>query len=239
MSDKFRQAGKSTRELANKRHKSAIWTSVIGIVFLTVLWLLLRNAKAVGIGGIVIILLLVIQISIPGFITGRVNKKLDEEKRAIRGAKAEETIGELLANLSGDYYTLNDIRSPHGNVDHIIISKYCGIFLIETKAHGGNVKVKGKNILINGKIPEKDFIGQALRNTYWVKVEIGRIVGAKPWVNTIIVFTNAFVSPTKLVKGVSIVNKKYLLDILHRSTRSNALYAHVWKQREIIGDSLK
>jgi hypothetical protein len=63
--------------------------------------------------------LLAIQIAIPGFINRRVDRKLKEEARAIRGAKAEEAIGELLANLSGDYYVLNDIVSPYGNIDHI------------------------------------------------------------------------------------------------------------------------
>jgi hypothetical protein len=238
MSYKPRRAGKSTRTMAHKRHQSALWTGLLGIAAITVIWLLLRNAKAAGIGGIGVIVLLVIQIAIPWFIERRVDRKLKEEERAIRGARAEEKIGELLADLSEDFYVLNDVDSPYGNIDHIVISKYSGIFLIETKAHGGRVEVKGKTLLVNGKNPEKDFIAQALRNAFWLRDEISLIVGSKPWINPMIVFTNAFVSQTMPVKGVSIIYRNDLLNALHRPNRSNAVNAQVWNQRVKIGDRL-
>jgi hypothetical protein len=133
---------------------------------------------------------------------------------------------------------LNDVDSPYGNIDHIVISKYSGIFLIETKAHGGRVEVKGKTLLVNGKNPEKDFIAQALRNAFWLRDEISLIVGSKPWINPMIVFTNAFVSQTMPVKGVSIIYRNDLLNALHRPNRSNAVNAQVWNQRVKIGDRL-
>jgi hypothetical protein len=238
MSYKSRRAGKSTREMANKRRRSALWTILFGIAVLVVLWLLLKDSKILGIGGIGILLLLVLIQVVPDFIEGRVDRKFKEEKRAIRGAKAEEKIGELLEDLSDDYYILNDIESPYGNIDHIVISKNAGIFLLETKAHGGKVKVDEETLLVNGKLPEKDFIAQALQNSYWLRDEISQIVGSKPWITPIIVFTNAFVSPTRPIKGVSIINKKYLLNALNKVNRSNAINARVWEQKENIENRL-
>ena len=40
------------------------------------------------------------------------------------------------------------------------MSKYHGIFLLETKSHRGQMQVSSNNLLVNGKLPEKDFVGQ-------------------------------------------------------------------------------
>jgi len=238
MSDKSRRAGKSTREMANKRRRSALWTVLIGLVGIVILYLFLQNSKVLGIGGIGILVLLFLIRIVPDLIEGRVDRKFIEEKRAIRGAKAEEKIGELLEDLSDDYYVLNDIESPYGNIDHIVISKNAGIFLLETKAHGGKLEVDEDTLLVNGKLPEKDFIAQALQNSYWLRDEISQIVGLKPWITPIIVFTNAFVPPTRPLKGVSIINKKYLLNVLNKANRPNAINARVWEEKENIENRL-
>lgn len=92
------------------------------------------------------------------FIEGQVDRKIRLEKRTIRGAQAEERASELLNELPDDeYYVLNDIESPYGNTDHVTIGKHCGIFLLETKAHGGKVNIGG-TLLVNGKIPEKSIV---------------------------------------------------------------------------------
>ena len=238
MAYKSGQAGKSTREMARKRRQAAVWIGVIGIAFVIVLWLLLQNSKALEIGGIGILVLLVLMRVVPGIIDRQVDKKLKEEKRAIRGAKGEEKIGELLAGLPEDFRVLHDIESPYGNIDHIVIGKNAGIFLLETKAHGGRVEVNGETLLVNGKLPEKDFIARALRNSYRLRDEISQIVGAKPWITPILVFTNAFVPTTRPVKGVSIINKKFLLNLLQKTNRPNALNELVWLQKGKIEDIL-
>jgi hypothetical protein len=98
--------------------------------------------------------------------------------------------------------------------------------------------VDGETILVNGKLPEKDFIAQALRNSYWLREEVSQFTGSKPWITPILVFANAYISPTRPVKGVIILNKKYLLDLLQRENRSNAKITRVWEQREAISKHL-
>jgi hypothetical protein len=97
-----RQAGKSTRETARKRRLSVLWIGLIGIVIIIVVGALLQNSKALGIGGIGILVLLILLRILPDFIEGRIDKKFKEEKRAIRGAKAEEKVGEVRSNSTDD-----------------------------------------------------------------------------------------------------------------------------------------
>lgn len=232
-------AGKSTREMASRRRKSAQRIAVIGTGILIIAVLLMQKAYAFGISGIGILALLVFIRVFGDFIDRQVDRKIKLEKRAIRGAKAEEEVGELLDELPYDkYYVLNDVESPYGNIDHIVIGKHRGIFLLETKAHGGKVRANGATLLVNGKLPEKNFVSQALKNTYWLRDKISGIIGTKPWVTPVIVFTNAFVSPTKPIKGVYIINKKYLLSLLNRTNRSNAILKQVWESKEEIESEL-
>jgi hypothetical protein len=228
------KAGKSTREMAERRRKTALWIGLSGIVVLGILWFVLNNASAWKIGGLGIFFLFILMIFIRNIVEGLLNKKFKEQKRAIRGAKAEEKIGDLLDNLTEDFLVLNDIPSPYGNIDHIVIAKYGGIFLLETKAHGGNVQVDGETLLVNGKLPEKNFINQTLRNTYWLLDVTSKIVGSKPWITPIIVFTNAFVPQLQPVKGVSIINKRFLLSTLNQRKKSSALNDVLWEKREEI-----
>lgn len=224
--------------MAGKRHKNALWILIFGMVLIVIIGLFLQNSKALGIGGTGVLLLIILIRVLPDLIKGSADKKFKEEKRAIRGAKGEEKIGELLEDLSADFCVLHDIESQYGNIDHIVISKNSGIFLLETKAHGGKVTVDGETLLVNGKLPEKDFIAQALRNSYWLRDEIAIIVGSKPWITPVIVFTNAFVSSTRPTKGVRIMNKKYLVSFLQDSSRPSAVNARIWEQRASIESNL-
>lgn len=107
------------------------------------------------------------------------------------------------------------------------------LFLIETKAHGGKVSVVEGRLLVNGHEPEKDFIAQILKNTYWLRDEICQALKVEVWVTPLLVFTNAFVERTAPVKGVTIINKKYLSNVLARPN-AQAQGLVVWENRERI-----
>jgi hypothetical protein len=186
-----------------------------------------------------VLFLLVLGLLFKSYAERLINQGSKAELRAIRGAKAEEKIGGLLEKLPEDFCVLHDIESTYGNIDHIVISKQNGIFLIETKAHGGTVRIDGETLLVNNKLPEKNFISQALQNAYWLKEVIGKEVDAQPWITPVIVFTNAFVSASKPVKGVIVVNKKFLLSLLQRANKPNPVNTQVWQEREKISERLE
>lgn len=229
------QAGKSTREMAAKRHRLLLILAFLGLLVAGIGLLMYFNADALGISGFGLVMLIIFLRIFSDLLDTAFYKVEKLEKRAIRGAVAEEKIGALLATLPEDeFYVFHDVESPYGNIDHLVIAKQSGIFLLETKAHGGRVTVEGDKLLVNGKTPEKDFIMQALRNAYWVREKMGEKLGQKPWITPIVVFTNAFVPRLDPIKGVHIVNKKYLKQLLSSTGKSRPMAAQVWEIRETI-----
>lgn len=232
-----KRAGQSTREMAAKRYKNRVWFVLGTFAVVLLILFLANNSSALGIGGLGFLGLIVLARVVMNYSDARTKRMFKEEKRAIRGAKGEEKVGSILETLAEDYLVIHDIVSPFGNIDHIVISKEGGIFLIETKAHGGRVSVKDGHVLVNGHDPEKDFIAQVLRNTYWLRDKVCETIGVEPWIHPILVFTSAFVEQGAPIKGVKVVNRKFLLNLLHLKANKSENLA-IWKNREKIGKAL-
>jgi hypothetical protein len=201
MNNQKKRAGQSTREMAAKRYKNRVWLVLLTIGIVLILVFAANNSNALGIGGFGFLGLILLARLVMNYSDARTKTMIREEKRAIRGAKAEEKIGSLLESLGEGYLVLHDVASPYGNIDHIVIGKESGIFLLETKAHGGRVSVKEGRLLVNGHDPEKDFIAQALHNTYWLKEKTRTALNLEPWITPVLVFTSAFVEWTAPIRG--------------------------------------
>jgi hypothetical protein len=208
---------------------------VIALCIAVILFLISTNQNllvAIGPGGI-LIMLIILRVA-PDFLIGK-SKKVDKlERRAIRGAVAEEKIGVLLEELGPDFIVIHDVNSRFGNIDHVVLGKDCGLILIETKAHGGTVTFQENTLLVNGKLPEKDFIQQTNNNTYWMRDQVSNLVGFNPWITSVIVFTNAFVKAYKPIKGVSVVNKKFLRAFIANKCKPSPQNLQIWDKREEI-----
>lgn len=232
------RAGQSTREMARKRRESAFSIGIGTLLLALVIYLLINNQYLFGIGGGGVLILLIILRMLPDWMGKRIDNKFKEERMAIRGARGEEKVGDLLSELSEGYSIIHDVVSPYGNIDHIVIGKDAGVFLLETKAHGGKISLDGTTLLLNGHLPEKDFISQTIRNAYWLREEIGKITGEKPWITPVLVFTNAFVPGMPPVKGITIINKRYLLQKIKNERHPNSASKKVWEMRETIEQRL-
>ena len=205
-------SGKNARLLAEKRSLKLDLLKLVMLLVGLVFFLMLRNSPALGVGGLLV--LVFAYKFIMEWLAGEAKHTRKREKQAIRGAEAEDTIADILSELSGDCRVFNDVSTGSGDIDHVLIKKDGSVFVIETKSHRGKVSFDGTNILINGNPPEKNFIGQVLRNAYWVKDRIKEQTGKEVWVNSILVFTNAFVDRHAPVKGVQVLNKKFLIKYL-------------------------
>ena len=237
MNNHNKRAGQSTRDMADKRYKSRVWFVLLMAGAVLLILVLVFNSKALGIGVLGILGLGFLARFTMDYMEGKAKRMMREERRAVRGAKAEEKIGAILESLGEDYLVSHDIESPFGNIDHIVISKQSNVFLIETKAHGGRVSIVNGRLLVNGHEPEKDFIAQALKNTYWLRDEIRGVINVDIWITPVVVFTNAFVERTGPIKGVTIINKKYLLNLLQRPSMKAHNLA-VWESREKLQEVL-
>ncbi len=231
---KNKAGGGSTFDMAEKRRKTMITIAIIGVIVFLIILFMLNNIQTLGIGGIGALVLLGLLRIFPGILDGLLGKKQKEEKRAIRGAKAEVQIDSLLSGLSEDYFVMNDINCPFGNIDHVVLSKNGAIFLIETKSHYGKVTFQDNSIYLNGHLPEKDFISQTLKNTYWLRERITEITGVKAWVFPIIVFTNAFVPFSNPIKGIIVVNQKFLLQKITSISNCSTANRILWEKKDNI-----
>ena len=132
---------------------------------------------------------------------------------ARRGAAAEEAVGNLLGELSAEYFVVNDFVSKRGNIDHIVISTK-GIFTVETKSQKGVVSCEGEMLKCDGKPFEKDFIKQAWAQAYSIRdllTEKG-VCTLRP--QPVVVFTEADVQVKEKVRGVKIIGIKDLHALL-------------------------
>jgi hypothetical protein len=221
--------------MAKERRNSAKLFAVLAILALLALFLVGANANALGIGGASIFLVLILMRLIGDAADKGIGRHLKGERRAIRGARAEEEVQDILSSLGEGYEVIYDVPSPFGNIDHVVLTRFGGLFLIETKSHWGTVEINAGNLAINGHPPEKDFIAQVLRNTYWLRDQITPLVGQKPWVTPLLVFTNAFVPYVPPIRGVVVLNKRYLCKRLVSAGKGNP---NVWLRREAIGHTL-
>lgn len=227
------QAGESTRKLARQRRGKQIEIVLlmvivgIGVVGISHYLLSWTGSTIVG-----ILVLFVGRIALD-HLDHRADNEKAKEKRAIRGARAEETIGTLLTQLGKQYLVMHDVRSPYGNIDHVVLSDH-GIFIIETKAHGGHIRTTNNHLLLNNKPLDKDFISQTLSNTYWIKKKIKESIGIDIWVTAILVFTNAYVEG-ETIKGVKIINKRYLLPSIQQGKPTPS----TWDKRTQIEQAIR
>jgi hypothetical protein len=231
----YQSAAKSTREMAARRQRNLWLNGLLAIGGIIVVYLLLSNSKQFGIGGIGFLILLFLLRLIPDWFDSYSRRQSKAIRQAERGADAEEEIADLLGELDDDFFdVINDVESPFGNIDHIVISQRGGVILLETKSHHGTVTIEDGELLINGKEPEKDFIDQALSNSLWLRDEIEDILHVKPWVNAFVVFTNAFVKSGKPIQGVRVINQKFLLNSIERIQSSNSVNTVIWSKRDRI-----
>lgn len=207
--------GKSSRMLADRRDIQRLLLRVIlAIVSLVLLWLLLKfGASGPSVVTFIILLVLLGAIKWLDRMTDRTDRHLRKRTRdAERGAKGEDAVGALLASLPDEYAVFHDLSRLAGDIDHIVVGP-TGLFVIETKAHGGKVTIRDNRLLVNGKPPEKDFIAQVWRNAYWVRDLLKNTADLVVEVTPILVFPNAFVTGRGM-KGVRVINKKYLTKII-------------------------
>jgi hypothetical protein len=233
MTNQFGQAGKSTREGADKRRKTAIIIAIGAVLLAVIGCVVVNNPKAFGVGSGGVLLILAGMWLLLKFIDRPLTRLKKQERQYNRGARGEEQVGQLLSQLSSNFVVMHDVASLYGNIDHIVYDNRGNIFMVETKSHGGRVASQGDQLLLNGHAFEKDIVGQCLANSIWMKEKIESRLKMKAWITPVLVFSNAFVEFGKPIKGVYYTNKKYLLQFLQRTNASSPAGAKLWGMRKV------
>jgi hypothetical protein len=108
-----------------------------------------------------------------------------ERVNMMKGAVGEASVGATLGEFPEDFHVINDLATPFGNLDHVVVGP-TGVFLLDTKNWTGVVSGDGKGeLLLNGKPTDKAFVRQF----------VGRIMGIKEKIRTLAPRLDPFYQP--------------------------------------------
>lgn len=116
------------------------------------------------------------------------------------------TAERMFRNLPENCAVFHNIDTGYGRIEHILLSKEHGFFVIETKHHPGKVTATDTFILINNLAPEQDFAAKILWYAFWLMERVRRSRGPEIKVTPVIVFDNAVVDVPEQVNGMIITD---------------------------------
>jgi len=117
-------------------------------------------------------------------------RKMDKEAASWwKGYKGEVLVAKkLIDELPNTFWVINDIQTPLGNFDHVVVGP-TGVFAVETKNWRGWVTPDGKGeLLVNGK-PVGNHVRTLYNRIMGVK---GRLTKTDRYIQGVMVFASAY-----------------------------------------------
>jgi len=139
---------------------------------------------------------------------------------------------QMFLNLPGTCGVFHDINTGHAKIDHVILSREHGLFVIEVKDHPGKVSCANAQLLINNLPPKQDFFVKILWNSLWLMERARTATKLEVTVTPIIVFSNATVDMAETVNGVVITTPDRLPENILNTKIDPDISASLWKIHE-------
>ena len=126
-----------------------------------------------------------------------------------KGARGEEKVSGILESLPESYHVFNDFTVGRNHVDHVVAGPG-GVFAIETKFWNGKVTVEDGHVLLDGQLPDRSPLSQAVREATLVRSALVA-AGWSGTVTPVVAFaSDSFVAHRANVKGTVIINASEL-----------------------------
>ena len=126
-----------------------------------------------------------------------------------KGARGEEKVSGILESLPESYHVFNDFTVGRNHVDHVVAGPG-GVFAIETKFWNGKVTVEDGHVLLDGQLPDRSPLSQAVREATLVRNALVA-AGWSGTVTPVVAFaSDSFVAHRANVKGTVIINASEL-----------------------------
>ena len=126
-----------------------------------------------------------------------------------KGARGEEKVSEILRNLPDSYHVFNDFTVGRNHIDHVVAGPG-GVFAIETKFWDGKVTVEDGHVLLDGQLPDRSPLNQAVREATIVR----NALVAAGWngiVTPVVAFaSDSFTAHRANLRGTIIINSNEL-----------------------------
>jgi len=161
---------------------------------------------------------------------------LKRSNKFVFGQIGEKDIEIELKNLEKDFVCINGLETGHGNIDKIVLGP-TGIWTLEVKSHKGNVTFENDTLMINGKIPEKDFLKQSYAEAKYLGDLIKSKLSLEIKVQPVLVFSNKFAKVRlgmNTYRGVYVVGKSWLNKLLTETHIQNLDTVTILKIKNIL-----
>ncbi len=125
------------------------------------------------------------------------------------GARGEERVSGILRTLPDSYHVFNDFAFGGSHVDHVVVGPG-GVFAIETKCWRGQVTVEDGHILLDGQLPDRPPLKQAIKEA----MQVRNALAAAGWtgvVTPVLAFaSDSFAAHRANLKGTIVINSNEL-----------------------------
>ena len=126
-----------------------------------------------------------------------------------KGARGEEKVSGILESLPDSYHVFNDFTVGRNHVDHVVAGPG-GVFAIETKFWNGKVTVEDGHVLLDGQLPDRSPLSQAIREATIVRNALVA-AGWNGLVTPVVTFaSDSFVAHRANLRGTIVINSNEL-----------------------------
>ncbi len=132
-------------------------------------------------------------------------KGLRHVERFFKGARGEERVAGILHALPNHYHVFNDFLAGNSHIDHVVVGP-AGVYAVETKNWRGEVTIEEGHILVDGQLPSRSPLAQAVREAGLVKAALAK-AGWTGEVTPVLAFaSDTFKSHSAEINGAVIIN---------------------------------
>ena len=126
-----------------------------------------------------------------------------------KGARGEEKVSGILESLPDAYHVFNDFTVGRNHIDHVVAGPG-GVFAIETKFWNGKVTVEDGHVLLDGQLPDRSPLSQAIREATIVHNALVA-AGWSGTVTPVVAFaSDSFTAHRANLRGTVIINSNEL-----------------------------
>ncbi len=126
-------------------------------------------------------------------------------ERFFKGARGEERVAGILRSLPPTYHVFNDFIAGRNHVDHVVVGP-AGVFAVETKFWKGAVTIEDGHILLDGRLPSRSPLSQAVREAEQVRTALATLGWTGPVTPVLTFASDTFTAHAAELQGAVVIN---------------------------------